>query len=226
MEAAMASVGVDARLDAARKLCGRGETGKAVGLCKKILLQDPDIPEAWEVLASALKELGEYSRAMECLDRALMLDRASEAAWFDRGWIHGRLDEHRQALKCFERVSLMRPDYPGLDEAVKRCREALSRVTSAPPEDGARTAETARRRIVIIKYVFEYGPVTCSQICKHLNQALTKRSGMTVAELAKFIRNECPEVVIYDTVLNRSRYHLPLTYTEENDVSFIDEQIS
>lgn len=218
-------VGVLARLDAARDLRGRGEAGKAVGLYRDVLLQNPDLPKVWELLASALGEVGDYSRAMECLDRALILDRTSERAWFERGALFSRLGENRQALKCFERVSRMRPGYPGLDEALRRCREALSRASDDGPQTAASTAETARRRTVILKYVLGYGPVTCSQICKHLNHAISKKSGMTVAELAKFLRNECPEVIVYDTVLNRNRYHLPLTYTEENEVSFIDERI-
>jgi tetratricopeptide (TPR) repeat protein len=225
MEELTTQAGVLASLDAARDLRGRGEAGKAVGVYKDVLLQNPDLPGVWELLASALGELGDHSRAMECLDRALLLDRASERAWFERGAIFSRLGEHRQALKCFERVFRIRPGYPGLDESLLRCRKALSLASYDGPQTAAGAAETARRRDVILKYVLGYGPVTCSQICKHLNHSISKKSGMTVAELAKFLRNECPEVMVYDTVLNRNRYHLPLSYTEENEVSFIDEQI-
>jgi len=72
---------------------------------------DPKYALAWHNKGAALANLGRYSEALRCFERALEIDPKYALAWNNKGNALGNLGRHSEALRCFERALEIDPKY-------------------------------------------------------------------------------------------------------------------
>ncbi|GAB4336128.1 MAG: tetratricopeptide repeat-containing sulfotransferase family protein [Desulfobulbaceae bacterium] len=130
----------DGRLEAVTAALEGGDTAEAERLCRRVLEDDPDCPEAHHLLAVILHQRGANARALEHVRRALAGRQEFAAAWNNLGRIClelGRRDEAEEALRkavalgpemaeAHNNLGILRKAAKRYDEAEAAFRRAVS----------------------------------------------------------------------------------------------------
>jgi tetratricopeptide (TPR) repeat protein len=81
-----------------------GELEKARTLADEVLQADPDCIDAWIIKGRALICRYDPASAMECFDRAILLDKGSSEAWKRKAFAYRVSGNTRKAVICWEKA--------------------------------------------------------------------------------------------------------------------------
>lgn len=99
--------GDDGRMAEARQLIEMGSWGSAVWSLKKVLADDPDNPDAHNLLAFSYRNVGQYDLAERHYDRALAIDPAHRGAHAYLGVLYLETDRPGMARHCLDRLEAL-----------------------------------------------------------------------------------------------------------------------
>lgn len=91
-------------LSQALNLANLGQFQEALDLCTKILKDNPDDPEPWQLSGQLLFNLGRKVQALQALDRAGELDPTRWSAWHMKGIIFNATDDLVNAEACYRKA--------------------------------------------------------------------------------------------------------------------------
>jgi serine/threonine protein kinase len=101
---------LDARTERAITRALAGDQPGAIADSSVVLERDDQRPVAWRVQASALLQLGEIDRALECYSRAVELDPDEAKAWAQRGMARRMKGQREAAREDFARALAIDPE--------------------------------------------------------------------------------------------------------------------
>lgn len=110
------------RADDARTAGDRDTAGRALS---HLRLLEPDYPEVWVKSAEHAAAAGDWSFALESLDRAVTLDSDRFDAWALLGRALETASSPEAALRAYEQALLRYPFHPQAREAAGRLRREL-----------------------------------------------------------------------------------------------------
>lgn len=89
-----------------------GEHLQALRCLSRSIEIENDNAQVFQCRAAALRELGDFDRAIADLDRAIELNPKCDTAYSDRGYCYLLKDEYDRALADIDRAIEIDPDYP------------------------------------------------------------------------------------------------------------------
>lgn len=105
---------LNAEIRVLKETFASGRFGEVVNLSTALILRQPDEKFAWRVLGAALLQLEDYRKALDAVNRSLLLDRNEASAWQVRGVALQRLGQNEAALQSIEKsvvVDTLSPGY-------------------------------------------------------------------------------------------------------------------
>ena len=97
----------DGRMGEARQLIEMGSWGSAVWSLKQVLADDPDNPDAHNLLAFSYRNVGQYDLAERHYDRALAIDPAHRGAHAYLGVLYLETGRPGMARHCLDRLETL-----------------------------------------------------------------------------------------------------------------------
>ncbi len=107
----MVSTETGTGLDDALRFCQSGAFEQAEQICRQVLVQDADAPDAWNMLAVVLYQQGELEEAAKAAENATQLRPAIPPYWLTRGNIAMARNRNREAQSSFGRALELHPEF-------------------------------------------------------------------------------------------------------------------
>ncbi len=108
-----------------------GELEKACTLADEVLREDPDRVDAWIIKGRALMCRYDPANAMECFDRAILLDKGSTEAWKRKAFAYRVSGDTRKAIICWEKALELGTEDPKILTHIGSALDELADYTGA-----------------------------------------------------------------------------------------------
>ena len=114
------SDGEQAELRRLARLNVRNLPAQVIDAGEQLLLQNPQLPEAWNQIAIAHYGMGDYEAAIECCQECLFLNRFHFLSAVGMGNAHLQMDNFSAALECFRLALDINPDLENIRTQIQQ----------------------------------------------------------------------------------------------------------
>lgn len=113
------------------ELLTQGSVEEAIATCTAGLKVSPTDEILWQIKGVCLAKHGDYSEALNCIDRALQSNAENAYCWVLKCSLLRSLSRTEERLECWRRVITIAPDFEGAWKEIGGCLFALGRFAEA-----------------------------------------------------------------------------------------------